>query len=715
MDNFRTIQLKDNSKEPAMSGWSGAGATEARLDAFTMVTDTTKNYGVLCGVPSNIIVIDYDTYNLPADERIRYTKESMIGVHGEDILLVKTPSGGFHVYHEYTENVSEWKGTCGISLYGDDDQGFVDIRTSGNYVVGLGSSVNGNSYELLHKGSKIGPMPMELWEVFNQKVMEKSRASTKKKNLGKTSCVGQTDGKTEIETLLKVEKFTNIRWVSEYGFDCDQRGKGTVCPLCKQTHVNNHFFVMENESGVYVKNQSNKCRMVKIKSKVQFTEDEREEINTNGHAADYIKMKRDFEKEVCFVAKTGTYIVSNKDDTISLCPLNKLKERFSNWMYLDDKFKKKSFVEAWMRDPNRKEYLNIDFLPEDCPSDTFNLWRGYAIERVTADGSGSLGPFMDLVNQLTEHNADYFLKWLAFLFQHPGKKPITSPVFTSVQGTGKNTFFDLFARLMGNNLYYETADADNQLFGRFSTALENNKLLFIDEMETGVAFKNASKLKAIITNDRHTIERKGVDSYEITNLSGCVFASNSVTPVKVENSDRRFFAYNPQKNLDQVFFNTWRTWVKNPQNQRSVYDHLMAIDLTQVDWIADRPVNNVYREMKYNAISSFLKWLDTTITEAFPREWNNKEIRCSVLYDNYKMFGHHSHEKNDRAFGKEIKRLIERDNLRGFEKATLLDGRARYTIDREVVFEWLKEKGYTLADSLEQPVSILIEDTDGDY
>lgn len=697
MEHFNKIQLKENDKKPAMSGWSGA--TDAKLAAFTMVTDVTKNYGVLCGTPSNIIVIDYDIYKLPADQRAKYNKESMLGVHGEDIILVKTARGGYHVYHEYSSNMDEWKGTCDIDK-------FIDIRTTGNYVVGVNSSIDGNKYELLHEGT-LKPMPYECWEDMNEKVLNKQKQNNKNKKSTITSLGGNKD---DIEVLLQAEKFTNIRWVTEYGFDCDQRGKGSNCPLCKQTHINNHFFVTENDTGIYVKSQSNKCRMVKIKSNHQFTDEEEEEIRTCGLAEGYVKMKSDFEKKVCFITKTGAFVVKNNDSTLSLINLNKLKERFSNWLYENDELKKKSFIEAWMRDPNRKEYLNIDFLPEDCPDTTFNLWTGYAIEAVVSASPQDLAPFMALVNQLTENNPDYFLKWLAFLFQHPGKKHITSPVFTSDQGTGKNLFMDLIARMMGRSLYYETADADNQIFGRFSTALENNKLLFIDEMETGVAFKNASKLKAIVTNDRHTIERKGVDAYEITNLSGVVFASNNPTPLKVEGSDRRYFAYNPKKNLDQAFFTHWRTtWVTDLQNQRAVYDYLMAIDLTEVNWIADRPVNTVYREMKYNAISSFLKWLDTMITEAFPRDWqNNKPIKCSVIYDEYKKFGHHT-EKNDRAFGKEIKRLIERDNLRGFDKATLLDGRARYTINREVVFDWLKEKGYTLADELEEPQNTELE------
>ena len=357
-------------------------------------------------------------------------------------------------------------------------------------------------------------------------------------------------------------------------------------------------------------------------------------------------------------------------------------------------------------------------MPENCPDHIYNLWDGYAIEKVDAlyaphsFGGPSIEPFIKLANQLTEGNTDYLFKWLAYLLQHPGSKPITSLVFTSVQGTGKNSFFDLFGRIMGPDLYYETSDPENQLFGRFATCIEKCKLLFIDEIDASTSFKNSSRMKALITNPRHTVEKKGVQSYEVQNLCGLVFASNNPTPVKIESSDRRYVVYNPQKVLDQDFFNNWMVWVKDKHSQRAVYDYLMAIDVENIDWIGSRPINEAYKEIKYNALPSFVKWLDAMVVEDFDKKWDKQPVSSKDLYFNYKQFGHHN-EKNQKAFGLELRRLIQKDGLVGLDKATPMYGCNRYEINRDKVFEWLQQKGYTLADKIEEPVEIEI--VDGDY
>ena len=219
-------------------------------------------------------------------------------------------------------------------------------------------------------------------------------------------------------------------------------------------------------------------------------------------------------------------------------------------------------------------------------------------------------------------------------------------------------------------------------------------------------------MKALITNPRHTVEKKGLQSYEVENLCGLVFASNNPTPVKIESSDRRYVVYNPQKILDQEFFNNWMVWTKDKQNQRAVYDYLMAIDVENVDWIGSRPINETYKEIKYNALSSFIKWLDSTIVEDFDKAWSKEPVSAKDLFFSYTQFGHHN-QKNQKAFGLELRRLIQKEGLVGVDKATPLRGYKRYSINRDQVFGWLKDKGYTLADQLEDEVEMEI--VDGDY
>ena len=680
--NFFKIPLNDNEKTPMVSGWSGA--TQQKLNALNVLAETTTNHGILCGEPNNIIVFDYDTHKLPVDH---IHLDSLKHVHGENTLIVQTTSGGYHVYHQFDERVKDWKGVCGLD-------GYLDIRTTGNYVVGPGSIVNEKEYKVLHKGETLDPVPQGFYELINNQINKP------------TSNVGNDFDKQEINGYLEHEGFTGIVWKNNYDFDCDQRGKGTECPLCGEEHKSNHYFVFENDVGYFVKNHSKKCRVRKMKPKCMFTEEEKEQIEEHNLEETYMVMKRKFEKDVAFIEDMVCYVVGQN----VLAP-KKLRDRFPDLWYETSDQKQKKFIETWISDPSKRRYKTLDFIPEGCPKTTYNLWKGFEVEKVEKS-SGDIEPFMMLVNQLTENNSDYFMKWLAQLFQRPGSKPITSPVLTSVQGTGKNSLFDFIGNMMGNDLYVETADAENNLFGRFSSMLERCKLLFIDEMEGSAGFKNSSKLKALITNQRHMVEKKGIETYEVHNYAGIVFATNNPTPVRVEGSDRRFFVFNPQKHLDQSFFDNWQVWSKKPENQRAVYEHLMNVDISDVNWIGDRPVNQSYLEMRYNSQPSFIKWLDFMIVEDFKNCWTNKPISINTLFEEYKTFGH-TIEKTNVTFAKELNRLVNKDGLRGIIKAPQVSGRKYYRINRQEVFGWLKEKNYTLAKELEP--EIRIEINDGDY
>lgn len=696
MNNFLKIQLQPNSKKPVSRGW--ADGDEAKLNAMNVLCDTSKNYGVLCGKPNDIIVYDYDIHKLSTDKHSQYNLDALLHFHGKNCYIVKTPSGGFHVYHKLDETTENWGNIIGID-------GFLDIKTTGGYVVGAGSTFGGKKYELLHQGETLEPLTGEYFDAINEKI--KTRATGEKKDY-------KTDfDLDEVEELLEQVGFSSIKWLNGYEFDCDQRGRGTTCPICNQNHSSNHFYIKQNDLGaIFVRNFSNKCSTNKIKTaQFCFTDEETQLIQNEGYDEAYIELKRQFEKNVCFVEEAIAYVVMNDEDKVDVLTTKQLRERFMNLNYTDmSDGKYKSFVETWIRDKHRRFFKRIDFLPEKCPKTTFNLWRGYEVEKIIPDGTGTIEPFMELMKQLTENDYDYFEKWLAFLFQHPASKPITSPIFTSVQGTGKNSFFDLIGRIMGKSLYYETNDPENHLFGRFSGCIEQRKFLFLDEFESSTGFKHSARIKGIITNERHTIEPKGLKAYEVQNLLGIAFASNNSKPVNVENSDRRFFAYNPKKVLDHQFFKEWRDWVKQPQNQRAVYDYLMDIDLKDVDWENDRPKTQIYSELKYNSLPSIIKWLDYTITENFPAEWKRQSaVKSTTIYDNYKRFGH-TMEKSPNQFGKAIRSLMEKEEMRGFKKAPRSSSGTQYIINREEVFDWLRQKGYTEATELEPEIKLEDED-----
>ncbi len=228
------IPLRNNEKEPAVTGW--------REKSYTYMALVYTNKGFLCG--GDYIVLDWDAYK---DETGSITLENLVNTF--DTFTVRTGRGGFHTYHKMTDKTRKWKGRCGY-------MGLIDCRTLGNYVVAPGSIVDGNSYTVVHdvplKSIEEGECPHlnEMDEYF-------------------TSDDPVFDGKNvdiSPEIIEALEKdFTNIKWKTEYSFDCDQRGRNSKCPLCEQTHTSNYFNVFSGGECVFVKNFSQKCKAKCIK------------------------------------------------------------------------------------------------------------------------------------------------------------------------------------------------------------------------------------------------------------------------------------------------------------------------------------------------------------------------------------------------------------------------------------------------------------------
>lgn len=675
METFSKIQLRPTSKLPLFPGW--------RKPENHVKGNVKGNYGVVCGSASGVVVTDYDTYNVPEQNIDLACIKSK---HGGDAYIVGTPKGGFHVYHVFEDKHHSWRNITGFL-------DAIDIRTEGGYVVGEGSRTENGVYQRLNGSPTcITKMPDCIFDPLDEHM-----AQMKRKPPGTAD---DSEDFAELEPELEEAGFSNISWRNKYDFDCDQRGKGSQCPLCNAEHRSNHFFVWKNGAGTYfVKNHSNKCQARKLKSTFNFTLDEQAEIES-GVEEDYIVTKRKFEETVCMCKNQLLYVVETPEETI-LVNRPQLLERFQD-VWVD----KKLFVKSWLDDKNKRCYDKMDFLPSGAPPNVYNLWKGYEVETIP-QGEGIIEPFLNLTNALTGGDSEYLLKWIARLFQKPSEKPTTSPLFISEQGTGKNSYWEFVGDMMGNDLFYETADAHNDIFGRFSTAFEKRKLVLIDEADGGTNFANNSKLKAKVTNTTTPVERKGIQGYVIKNFAGVVFLTNSKFPVKVEETDRRYFAYysEPTYSKDKAFWDNWhKVWSIKPEHKRAVFDYLMGIDISEVDWKADRPMHQVYQEMRQNCLPQEIKWL-VTLIEDFPAEWVEKPIKNSHMFDSFARFVSAKYEPCNKKFGRALGLLIDQKGLPGLQKTRDRTG-VIWRIDREVVFEWLKDNKYTSQTELEEPVAM---------
>ena len=712
MANMHIIPLKQDKSPACGPGWKD----EMNFEQNTQLVVPGEMYGVLTGRPNNILVVDWDCYSDKCEFPI--TEDFLAWKAGgkESAYIVRTRSGGYHTYFAWDdERFGDWKGTVGI-------EGFIDIRTTDNYVVGPDSP----GYELLRGDIKNLPqMPNDLYSFLDGKVGHKVERAD-------TEC---SYTQASVTPLLEDMGFTGIRWLSgatSYDFECDQcrpsRGSRVAqCPCCGGFHEGNgrgggnHFYVAElGLSVLTVKNHGN-CRARQFRFEVGclihgITQKEQNEIRA-GTSAGYIEVRREFEKHV---AKINKDVIFVDDDYTEVVKYSKsaLKDRYESKEYTDSTGAKRKFIGEWLLDDNKREYKRMNVVPQDCPSNTYNLWRGFAVESVPVELGleGEAESFKKLLAVLCGHEGvEYALDWFAHLVQFPGKKLITALVFRGIQGTGKGHLFTFLKEMFGKGKgmpYYETSNAKKSIFGNYCNPFEGRKLVVINEAKSSTSFDNNEEIKNLVTDVECDVNEKFVPMYTIDNISSLIFGSNSATPVYVEFSDRRFVIYTPDHTyvVDTDGFLKWfrEEYTPNKANQRAVYDMLMARDLSNFDPKEDRPLTKAYNQVRHNSLDSFLKWFDELITVAFPSHYTeNHKVRN---YDPYIRYWNtlSMKQQQDITEGKFRNRmtklrdeketkdpLTDNEMVKGSDKHGVF-----YQFNRQACFDWLTRNKLTMADKM---------------
>ena len=141
----------------------------------------------------------------------------------------------------------------------------------------------------------------------------------------------------------------------------------------------------------------------------------------------------------------------------------------------------------------------------------------------------------------TNDRLSYFLNWLSYIL-NTGKKTRNCIVLTGVQGTGKGLLYEFIIKKAFGKKYCKEL-LSHHIKSNFTGELHNKLFVVAQEMEKRFSYDIMDRLKTYITDLDITIERKGLDSFTSINQFNMMLFSNSVTPVKIESSDRRFSVF----------------------------------------------------------------------------------------------------------------------------------------------------------------------------
>jgi len=182
-----------------------------------------------------------------------------------------------------------------------------------------------------------------------------------------------------------------------------------------------------------------------------------------------------------------------------------------------------------------------------CPPDTLNSFCGFlhSIDTEFKVDVKLIDPWLYHLKSVWANDNDdiyqYLLDWFAYIVQFCKKTGICIMIKSSRQGAGKNVVADFFARhVIGIANVWQCSDMD-RLLGNFNAQVERNLFTVLDEIEgKGAAYKNANRLKDIITRVTVPIERKGIDSYTGIDRSNYLITTNTDWGAKIDPSDRRY-------------------------------------------------------------------------------------------------------------------------------------------------------------------------------
>lgn len=451
-------------------------------------------------------------------------------------------------------------------------------------------------------------------------------------------------------------------------------------------------------------------------------------IMRSGRLVNYNAVKVIFERKNFKINKKTCYACEEENGTVTICDRTSFRERYRNIFCCkrearENKWflKKVRFIDEWIDDGMLRSYETIDFLPPPlaCPEDVFNLWSGFAIDKINVESSGIVEPFLKHLKVLVKHNQahfDYFIKWLAQIVQQPGKLVGIAVVLISKEGSGKNRFLDTFSEMLGLQYYFETACPEKDLFGRFCNGRVNKLLINIDEAKSKDTFAHSDEVKNMITSLYVNYEQKGVDAIQLRNFNRFLFTSNNIMCVKVENGGRRFVIFECSNELygNQEYFDKFTAYMSNVANQKAIMDFLRSVDLSTVRWIADRPESDLYSAMQQQCAEPHVKFFESIYLRHQADEhysYRAKELlekfRC-FLKNKLKIKDEAISAWNDTRFGLQLKALmLEYPNA--IKKVKDSAGRMKYDFNNPELEILLKKYGLLTELSM-----MFIDDDDDD-
>lgn len=294
----------------------------------------------------------------------------------------------------------------------------------------------------------------------------------------------------------------------------------------------------------------------------------------------------------------------------------------------------------------RPDYVVFDPTNTCDPDLTINLYSGLEME----PKQGDVEPILELARYLTSRASDkpeecaavlhWLMCWIAYPLQRPGAKMRCAVVMHGDEGAGKNFFFETLLEIYGE---YGKAVGQDELEDKFNDWRSRTLFVLADEASSRQELvHNKNRLKALITSPTVQINPKNLPRREESNHMNIAFLSNELTPLALDNTDRRYLVVFTPPAREAEFYKKlahWRMW----GGSAAWMSYLKQYNLEGFDPYAPPPVTAA----KLDLID-----LNRKTPERFWMEWSASELAlpyasCSVDQA-YRAYNRYSQRVGDR-------------------------------------------------------------------
>ena len=358
---------------------------------------------------------------------------------------------------------------------------------------------------------------------------------------------------------------------------------------------------------------------------------------------------------------------------------------------------KVNVFKEWANSGVGRTVKNLGYEPGNTNPDLFNTFQGFAISKEEADAKGDIDEAQPLIDHAINILAngdksagEYTMKWLAFNIQYPGVKPGVGLFIKSIEGAGKNLFFEQYFKVQGTKNIFDTENLES-VIGQYNMISANKKIILLNEAIYHGDAKSFSALKTRITEKRIKFREIYGKPNTLNCYAGFIMLSNEDQFLKLTSKNRRGMVLEASGKMATAPVEEKTAYFDKiaAVSPYSFAKYLYNLDLTGFN-VKDYPKTEAEKEQVEGSLDSITAWWKEILIEDKLLDENLSEIptyngpgfivkdekmyyKKAAVYEAYcdsLRKGQYGYAEKNNAFWRKMKRIAQFELPRISENGT---------------------------------------------